>query len=236
MLHLGSVSLGGGHPRVAIAIQDVVEPDAIRVAGDNVVLELRLDALSDQRPEALLGFVRRYVGFPLLATIRRREEGGGWKGTADERLACYEAVLPEVHAVDVEIGACDIAPEVVRMARAQGRLTIGSFHNFSETPDMDVLEGVHSQGRALGMEIVKVAARCNSREDVRRLAYFTLAHQHEQVITIGMGAHGLASRIFFPALGSLLTYTFLGQPTAPGQLNCEDTLKYLDVFYPEGCG
>lgn len=235
MLEIGPVTLGK-QPRVAIAIQDVVEPEAIRAAGDGVVVELRLDALPDQTPDAFLAFARRYAGFPLLATIRRREEGGGWKGTSAERLACYEAVLPEVHAVDVEIGAGDIAAEVARLARAQGRLSIGSFHDFGETPGMDVLEAVHSRGRALGMDIVKVAARCNSRDDVCRLAAFTLAHQHEQVITIGMGAHGLVSRVLFPALGSLLTYTFLGEPTAPGQLNCKDTLKYLDVFYPEGCG
>lgn len=235
MLEIGSVTLGH-RPCAAIAIQDAVDPDAIRAAGDGVVVELRLDALPDQSPEAMLAFVRRYAGFPLLATIRRREEGGGWKGTGMERLACYEAVLPEVHAVDVEIGAGEIAAEVAGLARDQGKISIGSFHDFAETPHAEVLEAVHRQGRALGMDIVKVAARCNSREDVCRLASFTLAHQHEQVITIGMGGHGLVSRVFFPALGSLLTYTFLGEPTAPGQLNCKDTLKYLDVFYPEGCG
>lgn len=235
MLKIGPMALGG-RPRAAIAIQGMVDPALIRAAGGEVVVELRLDALADQSPEALVNFTRRYAEFPLLATIRRREEGGAWKGTEAERLACYVAVLPEVHAVDVEIGADEIAPQVVSAARALGKLTIGSFHDFKVTPAMEVLESVHARGRMLGADIVKVAARCNSPEDLQRLAGFTLTHRDDQIITIGMGGHGLVSRIFFPALGSLLTYTFLGEPTAPGQLNCTDTLKYLGVFYPEGCG
>lgn len=234
MLQIGSLPLGE-RPRAAVAIQDAVDPALIRAAGDDLVVELRLDALPTRRPEDLCAFTRRYAGFPLLATIRRREEGGGWKGDEKERLAAYEAVLPEVHAIDVEIGADAIAAAVVQAARIQGRLTVGSFHDFSETPGEERLEEIHTRGRALGFDVVKVAARCNSRDDVARLAAFTLAHRHENVITIGMGPHGLVSRIFFPSLGSLLTYTFLGAPTAPGQLNCRDTLKYLDVFYPEGC-
>ena len=235
MPHIGPLSLSD-RPRAAIAIQNAIDPAAIRQAATDVVVELRLDALADQTPDALRDFARRYAGFPLLATIRRREEGGGWKGSEDERLACYEAVLPEVHAVDVEIGAGEIVATVVHSAHDRGKLSIGSFHNFTETPGEERLEEVHRRGRALGVDIVKVAARCNNRDDLQRLAAFTLAHRHENIITIGMGAHGLVSRVFFPALGSLLTYTFLGAPTAPGQLNCTDTLKYLDVFYPEGCG
>ncbi|MBL7644610.1 MAG: type I 3-dehydroquinate dehydratase [Candidatus Hydrogenedentes bacterium] len=234
MTRLGPITLGG-RPVAAIAIQDMVDPAQIRAAGD-VVVELRLDALADQSTGALVAFAGNFAEFPLLATIRRREEGGGWKGSEEERLACYTAVLPHVHAVDVEIGAEMIAPQVVSAARALGRLSIGSFHDFAATPSREELESVHARGRALGVDIVKVAARCNCREDLQRLASFTLAHRDEAIITIGMGGHGLVSRIFFPALGSLLTYTFLGDPTAPGQLNCTDTLKYLGDFYPEGCG
>jgi 3-dehydroquinate dehydratase I len=84
------------------------------------------------------------------------------------------------------------------------------------------------------VDIVKVAARCNVPEDLQRLAAFTLAHREEGIIVVGMGPYGLSSRVFFPALGSLITYTFHGVPTAPGQLNCHDTLTYLNDFYPQG--
>lgn len=232
MLKIGRLALGEA-PCVAVAIQDAIPVAEIRAAaGDRVLVELRLDALGDVSPAALEAFVRPFTTFSLLATLRHADEGGGWRGSEVERLEAYRAVLPLVQAVDVEIETGDIAVEVVEAARAAGRISIGSFHDFTATPSTDRLEAVHRQGRALGFDIVKVAARCNSPEDLRRLARFTLEHEREHVIVVGMGEHGLASRIFFPLLGSLVTYTFLGAPTAPGQLNCTDTLKYLDVFQP----
>lgn len=234
MLTLGSLTLGE-KPSVAIAIQGPVPPSEIHAAGDaNLLVELRLDALADPTPGSLADFTRGYAAFPLLATIRHQDEGGGWRGSEVDRLACYEAVLPLVHAVDVEIEVGNITPQVVGAAHAAGKLVIGSFHDFEATPDTDRLEEVHAKGRALGVDVVKVAARCQQPEDVQRLAAFTLSHRASHVIVVGMGDYGLVSRIFFPALGSLVTYTFLGEPTAPGQLNCQDTLKYLGAFYPVG--
>lgn len=232
MLKLGPLTLGVA-PVTAIAIQDAIAPADIRAAADGrSLVELRLDAIHPQTPEALVAFTQTYAGFPLLATLRHGDEGGGWRGTEAERLAAYQAVLPLVHAVDVEIESGAITADVVAAARNEKRLSIGSFHDFETTPPAERLEAVHERGRALGVDIVKIAARCNSEEDLRRLAEFTLRHRDENVITVGMGAFGLASRVFFPLLGSLVTYTFLGAPTAPGQLNCMDTLKYLGVFDP----
>jgi 3-dehydroquinate dehydratase-1 len=67
---------------------------------------------------------------------------------------------------------------------------------------------------------------------VQTLASLTLSNRSIGVITIGMGAHGALSRVLFPALGSLMTYTFIGVPTAPGQLELEDTCRLLRTFYP----
>jgi len=233
MLRLGSIELGE-RPAVAIAIQQAEAPQALRDAAPDAIVELRIDALDAPTPTAAADFAKHYVGFPVLATIRHADEGGGWKGCEAERLACFKAVLPHVDAVDVEIAVGSIAEDVVATAHKAGRLVIGSYHDFDATPSRERLEAVHTQGRSQGVDIVKVAARCNNVEDARRLAEFTLAHRAEHVIVVGMGPYGMASRIFFPALGSLITYTFLGAPTAPGQLNCQDTLTYLSSFYPQG--
>lgn len=233
MLTLGSMPLGQG-PAVAVAIQTPVDPAEIAAACPSAIVELRLDALADTSPEALLAFARRYGAFPRLATIRCADEGGAWRGSEAERLAAYVAVLPEADAVDVEISAGAIVNEVIGAAHASGKIVIGSFHDFEQTPDGEGLDAVFQAGRQLGVDIVKIAARCNDAEDARRLAAFTLANRAAHVIVVGMGPYGMASRVFFPALGSLVTYTFLGEPTAPGQLNCCDTLKYLSKFYPQG--
>lgn len=233
MLQLGSCTLGL-QPAVAVAIQSDVAPAAIDTACPGAIVELRLDALPKPTPAAMVEFAARYAAFPRLATIRHADEGGSWRGDEAARLSCFEAVIPVVEAVDVEIEAGSIAGNVVAAARSEGVLVVGSFHDFEATPETSRLEAVHRRGRDLGVDVVKVAARCNDAEDACRLAAFTLAHRDEHVIVVGMGPYGMASRIFFPALGSLITYTFLGEPTAPGQLNCPDTLKYLSTFYPQG--
>ena len=232
-LNCGPITLGE-RPAVAVAIQAPEDPSAIAAAYPGAIVELRLDALPDPTPDACTDFVARYDGFPRLATIRHHGEGGGWKGGEEARLACFEAVLPRVDMVDVEITSGEITESVVARAHALGKVVIGSFHDFEATPEDHALEAVQKRGRALGVDIVKVAARCATPEDAQRLAAFTLRHRDEGIIVVGMGPYGTASRVFFPALGSLVTYTFLGKPTAPGQLNCQDTLKYLRDFYPQG--
>ncbi|MBX3175922.1 MAG: type I 3-dehydroquinate dehydratase [Candidatus Hydrogenedentes bacterium] len=233
MPRIGEIDLCAA-PCAAIAIQEAVAPEAIRAAAGEhrVLVELRLDALGEHDPLALAAFAARYAGFPRLVTLRHADEGGGWRGGEAARVACYEAVLAHCEAVDVEICAGEAIRAVAPAARSAGRLVIGSFHDFGETPDDDRLASIYALGRERGADVVKVAARCNTLDDLRRLAAFTLAHRAEGVIVVGMGAYGLPSRVFFPALGSLVTYTFLGAPTAPGQLNCGDTLKYLDAFDP----
>jgi 3-dehydroquinate dehydratase-1 len=47
------------------------------------------------------------------------------------------------------------------------------------------------------------------------------------LIVIGMGDAGVASRVLFPALGSLLTYAAAGTQTAPGQLALDEAVALL---------
>ncbi|NLA36680.1 MAG: type I 3-dehydroquinate dehydratase, partial [Actinobacteria bacterium] len=79
----------------------------------------------------------------------------------------------------------------------------------------------------------KIAAMTTSDAEVRALAAFTIAHADEGVIVIAMGEHGTRSRVFFPALGSLLTFaTAPGAPVVSGQLSFDDTVAELARFYP----
>jgi len=195
------------------------------------ILELRIDTFSHCDTDHVAAETRRLSALPLLGTIRSAAEGGGWKGSGQERLALFRAILPHVGAVDIELASTDILDDVIAGAHTAGLAVVGSHHNFTATPPDPVLDAVVEAGGRAGADIVKVAARCNSPADLRRLAAFTLRHAHRSVVVIGMGPAGMLSRIFFPALGSLLTYTFLGAPSAPGQLNSEDTVKYLKFFY-----
>jgi len=118
------------------------------------------------------------------------------------------------------------------VAREEKALVIGSHHDFDGTPGLAELGDIAAAAFDQGADVAKVAAQCNTAEDVQTLAAFCLGWRHRGVIVVGMGPDAMLSRVFFPALGSLITYTFLGEATAPGQLTCEETLRYIDAFYP----
>ena len=64
------------------------------------------------------------------------------------------------------------------------------------------------------------------------MAAFTATTDSIPLVTICMGPEGELSRILFPALGSLFTFAHAGKPSAPGQLNCDETQQLLARFYP----
>jgi 3-dehydroquinate dehydratase type I len=169
----------------------------------------------------VLATLERFAGVPTLATIRHADEGGGFRGSEVERLALYRALVPRVDAVDVEVAA-EIAPPVIDAARDAGKLAIASFHDFAKTPAPAALDAVVARGRALGADVVKIAATVAGADDLRALARLLLAHEDAGLVVIGMGARGVASRVLFPLLGSLLTYAAADTQTAPGQLPLDD--------------
>ena len=120
---------------------------------------------------------------------------------------------------------------MVRVAKSLGKPVIGSFHDFEKTPPQNAFPGLMRQAEELDVDIIKIAAHCASQADLRLLAQVLLDHSDKNLIMLGMGPVGAPSRFLFPALGSLLTYTFLGVPTAPGQFSLEQTLHILGLLY-----
>jgi 3-dehydroquinate dehydratase-1 len=195
------------------------------------VAELRVDHFARVDAASVLAQLDVFAGVPLLATIRSAAEGGGWKGTEADRLALFRALLPRVDAVDVEI-ASEIARDVVRDAQRAGRLAIASFHDFARTPGAGALAAVVARGRALGADVVKIATAVAGRDDLRSLARLLVDPSDIGLIAIGMGDAAVATRVLFPALGSLLTYAHAGNVTAPGQIPLVEMRQLLRRLYP----
>lgn len=233
MLCIGSVTLGNV-PRVVLSVRDGSDAGEIAeaIANGVSIVEVRIDQFTKTDEVYVVEELSKLKEFPILATIRIESEGGAWQGTEEERLALFRSIFPLVDAVDIELSAREILDDVVADAHDNHKIVIGSYHNFDETPAPRRLAGAVNDGKLLDVDIVKVATFCKGWGDLTTLAEFTLEHAPKNIITIGMGPHGAASRVFFPVLGSLLTYTFDGEPTAPGQLKCEDMLEYLNRLYP----
>lgn len=233
MLHLGPVALGET-PRIVVCLRDQTPPDtfhALRNARVDII-EFRIDQFRTVETDYVLGELGRAAGWPILATIRSSMEGGAWRGAEAARLALFEAAVGVAHAVDIELVSRDILPGVVAAARSCGRLVVVSHHDFEHTPSLESLHALHHNAREAGGDIFKIAAQCNSADDLRTLAQFTLEAGDKPVVVIGMGTEGAISRIFFPALGSLFTYTSLDVETGPGQFRYDETAAWFGRFYP----
>lgn len=224
-----------GSPRVAVAFTDSASPQLIQdiEAFGLDVVELRVDQYSSFETSYVLQQVRRFSNFPSIATIRTEREGGGWNLSDEKRLQLFNDILPYVDCIDIELSSKAILKDVISSAHAANKLVLISYHDFDKMPTIEKLEHIIKEAKICGADIVKMAGLALSREDVQTLAQFTLAHANENIITIAMGAEGTISRVLFPILGSLLTYAYIGTPTAPGQLDYQHTIDILRLLYPK---
>ena len=227
-LRIGPLVLGAA-PFVAVPLDDgpaAAEVQALRARGLDLA-ELRIDHFAAQDAGAVRAVLARYAGIPTLATIRIAAEGGAWAGAEAARAKLFLALLDAVDAVDVELAADEVLAEVAPAARAAGRLVVVSHHDFTATPPPPALAEVVARARAAGADVVKIAAAVRGPEDVQALARVLLEPAPIGRIVIGMGEAGLATRVLFPALGSLVTYAHAGRATAPGQLPLDELVALL---------
>jgi 3-dehydroquinate dehydratase-1 len=234
MLSIGPVALNGT-PRIVAPFTDKTPLDAIQRAqrlGIDIA-EARIDQFELFEQSYVLEQLEKFDGTPVIATIRSEAEGGRWRLTEAERLSLFAGVIPRVQAVDIELSSESILPKVAAAAREAGKLVMVSYHDFEGTPGLDQLAGRVHEARQRGADLVKIATTTSGREHLATLANLVMAHSGEGLVVIGMGNEGLKTRLFLPALGSLMTYAFLDAPTAPGQLHFDDTFRLLRLLYPD---
>ena len=230
MIRIGTVELGR-IPRL-VAVLAGGPPDA--GAGLADVVELRIDMLArhDEGSVAESCRAARSAGLPLIATIRSADEGGAARLDDERRGALFAAVLPHVDAVDVELHAV-IRDRIVDLAHDAGKPAIVSFHDFERTPIDDDLVAILEAAKLRGADVVKIATQVGGAGDLDRLLALLLEHREKNIVVIGMGPHGAASRVFFPLFGSLLSYGFVGRASAPGQPALAELARELERYSPD---
>jgi 3-dehydroquinate dehydratase I len=234
MIHIGALQLGGV-PRIAVPLSDIeVRSDAATARPHADLFELRVDHFENRDLSSARETCREAAahGLPLLGTVRSAAEGGGTGLTEAQRLQLFEVIVPEVDAVDIELGAA-IRTDVIELARKHGRPVIISYHNFDHTPADNNLVAMIEAAKDQGADIVKLAVTAQSMGDTDRLLGVLRAHRSNGLILIAMGAHGAMSRVFFPLLGSLLTYGFARSANAPGQVSAQTLCEELSRYSPE---
>lgn len=219
-------------PAVCAVVAGSLEERKIKKAkalGADMV-EIRVDTLRKRDAAKIkkLFIEAKKERLPSILTIRSAKEGGRFFINEKERLGLFRELTPFSDFVDVELGSSGIIKEVTRIAKRFRKKTIVSYHNFKLTPDEKTLLRIAKKARKAGASIVKIAAFVKKRGDLRTLLSVLL--KEKSSIVIGIGKKGAASRVFFPLIGSLVTYGSIDVLTAPGQMSLKELKGLISRF------
>jgi 3-dehydroquinate dehydratase / shikimate dehydrogenase len=178
------------------------------------LIEVRLDLVD--RPDALGAIEGRRR--PVLVTCRAEWEGGGFRGSEEERERLLsEAQNAGAEFVDVEARA-EFVSTITR--RRRGRGIVLSLHAFGEPPSD--LEDRARAMRSTGAEVVKIVIEAHRLDDMlplMRLASrsdFTDPDGMDGHVLLAMGQAGVPTRVLAARMRNRWTYA--GDGVAPGQL------------------
>ena len=199
---------------------------ALRMRKPPDLFELRLDRLVNCLDEVKA--VIDKLPAPYIITARAPREGGAHDLSAPRRRALLVEFLPDAAWVDVEFQSARSLDPVFRSAAAHRVRTIISFHDFKTTPPAARLEEIAAGARSLGPHIIKVATRTDTPAQLETLLqFFDRQGRKANVVAMGIGKLGRASRLEFARRGCLLNYAHLGSSAAAGQLPVPDLRRAL---------
>jgi 3-dehydroquinate dehydratase / shikimate dehydrogenase len=187
--------------------------------------ELRLDLIHAPELAVLLLATPK----PIIATCRPAWEGGGFRGSEQERMEILSAAsLLGADYVDIELDAGKTfhAP----FLRRQGETGIILSHHVPLGKKFDSVP-VYRRMRAIGADVMKFAF-CASDAWENRIAFDFLLRARKdrrKAVAIAMGEAGEASRVLYRVFGGWGMYAAAedGRASAPGQV----TARQLKELY-----
>jgi len=216
------------YPRICVALGFENAQRLLAVAREeandgSLFLEFRIDHLKDpsKGPGVISSFLGDYPECHVLATCRRKEDGGQFAGDVAGQLRILEAsVAAGARSVDVDIQSAEKAKASVRRIRENAELIV-SYHNFKATP---ALEPLLRRLLRIPADVYKIAGTANKPTDNFRLLSLLRPRRHAPLIIQAMGEVGLPTRVLSPSAGGLFSYAASsgGAGTAPGQLTAHD--------------
>jgi 3-dehydroquinate dehydratase type I len=200
-----------------------------------IILELRLDWIRDPDPEKLL---RRRPG-KLLVTNRRREEGGLFSGTEEERVTILgRAAASGADYVDIEASTgprlvAGLKKEIANTPGKSPKLVV-SWHDFQKTPSERLLREKLAGCGEWSPDIVKIVTMARTVEDnlkILRLIPYA-RRKGMEVIAFCMGPAGRISRVASVLLGGYLGFAAADghERSAPGQMPVREMARILRML------
>jgi 3-dehydroquinate dehydratase-1 len=221
-LNLGDLAL----PRPAIVAS--LGGDALATASEAEgmgadLIEVRLDKVKD--PLETIKKVRTLASIPLIATNRIQGEGGEFLGSEEERLEILCQASKYADLVDIELKAGILEEAVDRIDRP----FIVSYHDFQGCPGKEEIRVIISDAFDAGAAIAKVAVTPTTLRECLTILE-VLLEEPRPVCMIGMGEIGRHMRAVAPLYGSVLTYGYVSEAVAPGQMSVSDLFRAFEIM------
>ena len=204
------------------------------------IIELRIDLL--ERAEKSIEKVKEFVAalkkspysMPVIVTNRKKEEGGSFVGTEEERIGMLNSILEtvEVDAVDIEFYSSGEGKRaILEEANSLHIPVIFSFHDFQDMPSHEDLLSIIASMYTEGGSIAKIAVTLKTLSDSLFLLDLThkVSNEGKLLVCIGMGEIGRHLRVIAPLYGSALTYGYVEgeDEVAPGQFSVKELRNML---------
>jgi len=206
-------SVGGFRKQLALALRQTT------------TIELRIDWLSDDR--AISRFLKWLASARpravLIATCRRREAGGRYRGSISKQLFhLAEAVRAGCAWYDLEIETAAKCPAALLNVLLGDGKQLKSAHFFRGLPQSPKkMASALMRGEP---DAIKIAAHCDSLS--KSLKLLRLAREVRKAVVIPMGDVAMPVRLLSVREGSALSYAPVEHATAPGQISLEEA-KHL---------
>jgi len=211
-------------PRIFVTLAGpsmaALEAQASHLGVAGVGYELRLDHLQDfTQFEASLHQMLSRLHMPqVIATCRREEAGGAFKGSVKEQAAVLaSAVRAGCQWVDIEFESIKRAGSKLLEQFHPARV-IASYHNYRRTPS---LGGVYRRMARLPVEMVKLATQARHLRNNLQIRQLLRTHHRRspKLVAMAMGVSGIPSRLLALLWGSAITYASPGNhAVVPGQI------------------
>jgi 3-dehydroquinate dehydratase-1 len=239
-------------PAIVGTITKDVKESALSGKRDGAdILELRLDLLMKNTPEfekylkgdfkspkLSLQFKKwikdaKPAGLPIIGTLRSKAEGGVFEGDENARFELIKTVIENVDYIDIERESSKKKIyECRNIAKKSGTKIIISSHFFDkkDVPSSKKLKRILKKSFERSADIAKVAFMPDGKEDLLKVYRVALENKMPDICLIAMGDFGKQTRILAPFFGSSLTYGYIDEAAAPGQLSVAQIKRGFRLF------
>ena len=192
--------------------------DMLNAAPQCDLLEVRLDRFA-KAPD--VGELLAHKPKPIILSCRRRQDGGDWDGSEEERLALLrQCIVSKADYVEIEL---DVADQIRPFPPAK---RVISYTNFKETPP-DIAD-IYATAQTKHPDVIKLVTLARTPEAAWPLLQI-LSKPALPTVAVGLGKPGVMLSVLGKKIGSPWTYAALerGMETYPGQ----PTVRELNEVY-----